>query len=331
MKSKIIIFIVLFASIFSFMFLLANYESSESFKFLESLPVINKISSEKETTMIFVGDIMLSRLIDKIMVQKDDRDFPFQLIKSELKADIIFGNLEGPISSRGQNMGSIYSFRADPDVAISLQNAGFNILSLANNHIWDYGKDAFSDTFSILEKQGIKHVGAGKNYNESHEPVILEVNGRKIAFLSYTNLLPPFLLKQNSSPSVANMLKDDVVSDISKVKSSNIADVIVVAFHWGEEYQTKHNVFQEKLAKEAVDSGADLVIGSHPHVVQEIEKYKKSYIAYSLGNFIFDQNFSKDTKEGLILKVILENGKIKEVIPVKIKFNKHYQPYAQID
>lgn len=102
--------------------------------------------------------------------------------------------------------------------------------------------------------------------------------------------------------------------------------MVIVSFHFGEEYQSKSNSIQKFWAKLAIDSGADLVIGHHPHVIQEIEKYKGKYIAYSLGNFVFDQGFSQETMRGLLLKVIIENGKIKEVIPIEIKINKFFQP-----
>jgi poly-gamma-glutamate synthesis protein (capsule biosynthesis protein) len=145
-----------------------------------------------------------------------------ELIKSELNANIVFGNLESPISDRGVNVGSLYSFRADPNAVLSLKNAGFNIVSFANNHVWDYGKDSFLDTLNNLGIQGINFVGAGENFEESHTPKIIDIDGTKIAFLAYTDLAPAFLLKASSSPSVANITEDQIISDISKIKERGL-------------------------------------------------------------------------------------------------------------
>ncbi len=101
----------------------------------------------------------------------------------------------------------------------------------------------------------------------------------------------------------------------------------MISFHWGNEYEIHHNSFQENLAHVAIDAGANLVVGHHPHVIQEIEKYKDGYIAYSLGNFVFDQNFSEDTKSGLLLSVTLKNKKIEQVTSEKVNFNSSYQPF----
>ena len=105
---------------------------------------------------------------------------------------------------------------------------------------------------------------------------------------------------------------------------------MIVSFHWGEEYQNQPNKEQRYFAQLAIDSGADLVIGHHPHVVQPVEKYKNSWIAYSLGNFVFDQSFSEKTMKGFLLEVIIENKKIKEINPKEIKISKYFQPYLKI-
>jgi poly-gamma-glutamate synthesis protein (capsule biosynthesis protein) len=112
--------------------------------------------------------------------------------------------------------------------------------------------------------------------------------------------------------------------EVKEAKSQ--ADLVIVSFHYGEEYYSEPTDFQISISRTAIDAGADLVIGHHPHVVQKIEKYKSGYIAYSLGNFIFDQGFSEKTMEGPLLKVIIKGDKIKEVIPIEIKINKFFQP-----
>lgn len=276
-------------------------------------------------TMVFVGDIMLSRDIGKTMAEQDDWTYPFEYVKDYLQnADLAFGNLEGPISGRGKNQGSIYSFNADPFVISGLTDAGFDVMSVANNHIFDYGRDAFLDTLALLKISGIDAVGGGVNFEDAHRPVVHDVKGTKVAFLGYTNLYPRSFGDKNSVPAISYLDEGVMKHDIEIAKT--LADIVVVSFHWGDEYETKHNAWQERIAREAIDAGASLVIGHHPHVVQEVEEYRGAYIAYSLGNFIFDQNFSEDTGRGLILEVKINNKKIGRVRALGVSFNSSFQP-----
>jgi poly-gamma-glutamate synthesis protein (capsule biosynthesis protein) len=286
----------------------------------------NSVLQDNSSTLVFVGDIMLSRDIEKTMLKDNDWRYPFLKISDFLKnADLTFGNLEGPISNNGTKVGSIYSFEADPRSTEGLLYSGFDVLSVANNHIWDYGPQAFEDTLQTLKDNNIAYIGGGSSFEEAHSPVVKEVKGTRIAFLGYTNLLPPTLGTKNSKPAVAFPDQEQMILDIQKAK--RLADIVVVSFHWGEEYQTKHNSFQEKLAHAAIDAGADLIVGHHPHVVQELEKYNGGNIVYSLGNFVFDQNFSEDTKAGSLLTVTVKNKKIEAVIAHKVIFTSSYQPF----
>src|SRR3989344_419725 len=281
-------------------------------------------------TLLFVGDIMLSREIGKIMTEKNDWTYPFLEIKNVLgKADLVIANLEGPISSRGTKVGSIFSFRADPRAVVGLTFASMDVVSLANNHIWDYGREAFSETLEILEEANIDYIGGGKDYSEAHQAVVREVKGTKVAFLSYTDLIPKTVTEELSRPTVAFLDLEQIIPAIARAKE--LADLVVVTFHWGDEYETKHNQKQEEIAHAVIVAGADLVVGHHPHVAQEVEEYKGGYIAYSLGNFVFDQNFSVDTRSGLMLEVTLENIKIAKVVGQKVKFTSTYQPILDLE
>lgn len=281
-----------------------------------------------DANLLFVGDIMLSRNIGKLMVKHNDWSFPFALIKDTLRgADLTFANFENPVSTGGVLSGSIYSFRVDPRALEGVTDAGIDVVSFANNHVWDYGKVAFNDSLVLLNEKGISPVGAGATFADAHAPVIKEVNGVKIAFLAYTRLLPYFLGEADAEPAVAYPEPEQIGRDIIEAKKG--ADIVVVSFHWGDEYQIHHNAEQETLAHDAIDAGADLVIGHHPHVVQEVEKYNGKYIAYSLGNFIFDQNFSEDTHRGLMLKVHITDKQIASVEEIPVKFTKEYQPYIE--
>lgn len=300
---------------------------------IEIAPKTNQNSEDlpdKTIAIVLVGDIMLNRGVEYMSKKEGGEDFrfPFLKIADDLKgADILFGNLEGPISDKGEKVDSIYSFRAEPRVSEGLTFAGFDILSIANNHIFDYGREALEDTFLRLKEAGIDYVGGGFNEVEAYSPIIKEVNQTKIAFLAYTNLGSPYWAATEIDPGIAwvdwqNMEK--VKKDIQKAKSQ--ADILIVSLHSGEEYSFEPTQFQIEFSKSAIDAGADLVLGHHPHVIQRNEKYKNGYIFYSLGNFVFDQGFFEETMRGQILKVLIENGKIKEVIPINIKINNYFQP-----
>jgi poly-gamma-glutamate synthesis protein (capsule biosynthesis protein) len=278
---------------------------------------------EKPITLLFAGDIMLSRSVAKQMDKNGDYRYPFLKIADLTRsADLAFANLEGPISAKGYNQGSIYSFRAKPEAVEGLKYAGFDVLSLANNHIWDWGSEALLDTIDILKENGIEPVGAGKNYLEANSPAIKEISGMKIAFLAYTNLYPKSLEAGEDYSGISSFNLESAKNEIKRLRESGEADIIAVSLHWGEEYNPKANEYQRVTAKSLAESGADLVIGHHPHVVQEIE----SGVAYSLGNFVFDQSFSEKTMEGAVLKVIVKNKRISEIIPLKIKINGTFQP-----
>lgn len=294
--------------------------------FLLALTLFSLVRSlPPPVTLIFTGDIMLSRKIGAIMAEKNDWTYPFFQVSNDLqKADLVIANLESPISNKGTKMGSIYSFRADPRAVAGLLFANVGVVSLANNHVWDYGREALNETFDILRTVGIDYIGAGIDYAEAHEPVIKDVKGTKIAFLGYTNLVPVGITGEKSSPAVAYLDLEKIIPDIARAKE--LADLTIVSFHWGNEYERKHNQKQEEIAHAVIDAGADLVIGHHPHVAQEVEEYHGGYITYSLGNFVFDQNFSADTRAGLILKVTVKNKKIDKIEPQKIKFTATYQP-----
>jgi len=276
--------------------------------------------------LILTGDIMLSRAVGGKMSQANDFSFPFLKVAEELKkADLVFGNLEGPISSGGKNQGSQYSFRADPLVAGGLVYAGYNVLSVANNHMLDYGLVALKDTLNILKENNIMPVGAGENSAVANELYVKEINNNKIGFLAYTNLYPKSFEAGKSSAGISSFNLTKVSEKIRQAKASSTADIILVSMHWGEEYAVVPNSAQEKLARQLVDAGADVVVGHHPHVVQNMEEYKNGLIFYSLGNFIFDQSFSAETMSGYLVKIKAVSGKIKEWEVLETKINTDFQ------
>lgn len=293
-------------------------------------PISSFIKKERAIKLIFVGDMMLSRRVGMKMASLNDYNYPFKNVAEFLSlADVTFGNLENPVSSRGVKVGSIYSFRADPKTVEGLKFAGFDVVSLANNHIWDYSKTAFIDTLDILASSSIGFVGAGRDYYSVHSPWTKEIEDTKIAYLAYTDFYSENLSAKENIPGISFYVEKQMVEDIINAKKSN--DIIVVSFHTGDEYQTYHNAKQEKIFHLAIDSGADIIIGHHSHVVQDVEQYNSQtdghagWIAYSLGNFIFDQDFSEETMSGLIIEVTLLDKKVIEFKKIPTKIDKNFQ------
>jgi len=284
---------------------------------------------EKPIELIFVGDIMLDRGV-KYMVEKhgdNDFSFPFAKIADEIKnADLAMANLESQISNKGSNAGSVYSFRAPVEAIQGLIFSGIDIVSLANNHAFDYGSQALKDSLERLIDAGISPVGAGNEY-QAFSPAIKTVNNTRLAFFAYTDQMPVSLQAKGESFGIAVINKDNLTkikADIELAKQ--LTDIVVVSFHWGIEYAEEPSSEQVNLARDMIDAGADLIIGHHPHVVQKYEKYKDGYVFYSLGNFIFDQGFSDETLEGEIAKVVVKNKKITDVFPLKVILNEFFQP-----
>ncbi|MFA6135952.1 MAG: CapA family protein [Candidatus Paceibacterota bacterium] len=306
----------------------ASLESSLQATLINNLvSVSQRVSPRQSATLLFVGDIMLSRAVGRQMEKNDDYTFPFKFSSDFLKsADITFGNLEGPISHRGNNQGSIYSFRANSRVVEGLIQSGFDVLSIANNHIWDWGRDALSDTLTILQDNNITPVGAGENFNEANSIKVVNSKGLKIGFLAYTNLYPKSLEAEENEIGISQWDVSSISNTVYRIKQNKEADIVVVSLHWGNEYEINSSQWQKDLAHKLIDAGADIIAGHHPHVAQEMERYKDGVIFYSLGNFIFDQSFSKETMEGLAGEVVLEGNKIKDVKTYKVPINQYFQP-----
>ena len=260
-------------------------------------------------TMTFGGDMMLDRGVKNSVRKNFNNDYSklFQKSKdlSELlkDSDIVFANLEGTVSDQGTDQKNLYSFRMDPTVIPALKGLGINVLSLANNHMADWGRIAFIDTLSRLKENEIFYTGGGNNILEAKTPVIIEKYGMKIGFLSFSDKGPDYM-KATTDKAGVLLVSDPDFDEIIKNASKQV-NYLIVSFHFGEEYIKKHNKRQENLAHKAIDAGAKIIIGAHPHVVEDTEVYKNGYIAYSLGNFIFDQSWSIETMKGMLLKIKL--------------------------
>ncbi|MFA6475817.1 MAG: CapA family protein [Candidatus Paceibacterota bacterium] len=280
-----------------------------------------------QITLLAVGDIMLDRGVELSVDNHGAGDFNFVFDKIKgLKsgADIMLGNLEGPVAWGGADGGGIYSFHTSPLILPVLKNLGFDVLSVANNHAADWGRTAFTETLDNLSKNNLLFVGGAKNYASATEPVIIEKNGLKVGFLGFSDVGPTALRATSSQAGILLASDPDFVGIINR--ASKKVDVLVITIHWGDEYKVNHNLRQENLAREAVLAGAKVIIGHHPHVIQDTEKSKEAYIAYSLGNFVFDQYFSLETMEGLALKLEINKDGVSRVEKKPIKINKWFQP-----
>lgn len=241
-------------------------------------------------------------------------------------ADITFVNLETSVTDRGSRMpGKGIWFRTSPERLSLLKDAGIDIVSAANNHIMDYDEISLMDTLSNLDDAGIMHVGAGKDLLSARLGRIITVNGLKVGFLAYSDFWDIFwtvkyrrtFAASADEPGMAPAIRAFMEEDIRRLKSHS--DFVIVSVHWGDEYMPHPNAYQVERAHAAIDAGADVVLGHHPHVLQPFESYKSGLIFYSLGNFVFDQKKPRTT-ESMIAHIRLEMGKAPEaeVVPLRI-------------
>jgi poly-gamma-glutamate synthesis protein (capsule biosynthesis protein) len=277
-------------------------------------------------TMLFAGDMMLDRGVRNSVVKNSNGDYSllFEKLNILKEVDIAFANLEGPASDQGVDKRNLYSFRMDPSAIPALKGAGFSVVSVANNHVGDWGRNAYSDTLARLKENEIAYTGGGMNTIEAEKPTIIEKNGMKIGYLGFSDVGPNWMKATETEPGIL-LASNPRFGEIIK-NASGMVDYLVVSIHFGDEYKKLHNQRQSTLAHSAIDNGAKIVIGHHPHVTEDTEVYKNGFIAYSLGNFIFDQYFSKDTMEGMLLHIKLSKDGSMTVQKDTMKLNKIFQP-----
>jgi poly-gamma-glutamate synthesis protein (capsule biosynthesis protein) len=280
-----------------------------------------------EITIAAVGDLMLGGRTEPFLNQYGS-DYPFHDVMPVLRqADVVAGNLESSISLRGTAVeNKKFTLRAGPIAALALKSAGMRVVTLANNHSMDFGPLALQDTLATLAENSILYTGAGMDLDDARSPAILKIKGKTLAFLSYSLTFPLEFFASAKQPGTAPGYADFVKADIEKVRP--LADLVVVSFHWGAELMTAAKDYQIELGHQAIDWGADLVLGHHPHVLQEIEVYKGRLIAYSLGNFVFGSE-SNRTNTSMILLLTFRGNTLSKVEAVPLDVNNyrvHYQP-----
>lgn len=284
-------------------------------------PMTEEKPAPKETVLMFGGDAMLSRVVGSKTVASGDWSWPFAHISSTLAAaDLTIINLESPFTIGGNHLvktGS-FSFNADPMMARGLVSAGVDIVSLANNHMMNQSVKGITDTKTVLKENNISYLGADLTEAEARQPVIRVVNGTRFGFLAYA-YPDDYQTAAATKAGTANLDIEKMRADIVALKPQ--VDVVIVLMHAGTEYTAKPNSQQTAFARAAIDAGADLIVGHHPHWVQQVEKYNDKTIIYSLGNLVFDQMWSIETTEGALAEVKFIDGKISGIsyIPIVIK------------
>lgn len=243
--------------------------------------------------LALVGDVLLDRGVAQF-AGREGWDAVFADVAPVLRsADLAVGNLECPVTARWETIPKLVRFRASPDVLPALVHSGLDVLSLANNHSTDCGREGLVDTMRLLEGSGIRFVGAGGSEAEAERPVVVRVGGVRIAFVGFSDWLPEGMLPRADRPAVALASEESVRRAVTEATSS--AEVVIASFHWGVEFAATPTPRQRRLARAAVEAGASVVVGHHPHVLQGLEWTDRGsgtrpcLVAYSLGNFVFDQ------------------------------------------
>lgn len=317
-------FLTILFSVFSLVFILPHNAPAAT---PGGAPAADSIEDPPAVSLIAVGDIMLSRGVAGRIRRNNDPDYPFLKVRDFLKTgDMVFGNLECPITDGRKIVSKEMTFRADPSSAIALKDAGFTILSLANNHSPNFGKKGLKDTFSHLKEKSIKYAGAGIDRDEANSPAYINMRGISFAFLAYNDpdVVPGSYEAAEKHAGTAFMRIDKMTDAVRK--ASKEARFVIVSMHSGNEYDYEPNEAQKKFARAAIDAGAELVIGHHPHVIQPVERYNGKLIFYSLGNFVFDQSEPMETKEGVMVKFIFTKDALKSVEATPVFIEHYAQP-----
>ncbi|TAD79385.1 MAG: hypothetical protein EA001_04450 [Oscillatoriales cyanobacterium] len=288
---------------------------------LEPLPVVQHPPinpADPAVTLMFGGDVTLSQQVKRRL--GGDWSAALAQFPEARSVDLAMVNLENPITdATTQQSGKKFNFKAEPASVAALQAGGIDIVTLANNHTMDYNRAGLADTLTALDRAQIHAIGAGHDITEARRPKIMEVKGQRIAYFGYYNAHWHAATAGQAGTNPRD--RDTLAADIRAVRDQ--VDWVVVNFHWGEELARYPAPYQREIGRRAIDAGADLVVGHHPHVLQGAEVYRDRAIVYSLGNFIFGGN-SRSSYDTAVLKVSLKPQQMKlEFVPVRVR---NYQP-----
>ncbi|MFH1988212.1 MAG: CapA family protein [Pseudomonadota bacterium] len=298
---------------------------SRFFRLTVAMVFLAALNAQAEPmTLIFAGDVMLDDGPGRLIAKGGDPLAPFA--KTLKAADYRIANLETSVARSGRRLADKpYTFRAHPRTLRILQGR-FDAVTLANNHVGDYGHQALLETMQRLDHAGIAHFGAGQNLVEAHKPLWIERQGLKIAILGYNEFAPRAFEAGADTPGTAWSEDDHVISDIRAAKAAG-ADLIIPFMHWGWEYEPAASPRLQSFARRMIDEGASMVVGSHPHVTQGADVYQGKPIIYSLGNFVFDGFDAPEAKVGWLLRLKLDKTGVLEWDTLAAHMDKHGTPH----
>jgi poly-gamma-glutamate capsule biosynthesis protein CapA/YwtB (metallophosphatase superfamily) len=279
---------------------------------------------EPRLSLIAVGDIMLGGRT-KRRIKEHGRDYPFHAVRPILRqAPVVLGNLEGPLARKAQKRNRNFSYRVRPEVASAILRAGINVVTLANNHLVDCGREGVLETLEALAVAGLTPLGAAANQSAAHVPVIAESGPLRIGLLGY--YWNRRCAATANLPGGAMGVFEEIETDIQQLRDR--VDRVVVTFHWGRPYQPEPSSRARAKARFAIDCGADAVVGHHPHIIQAFEIHHACPIFYSIGNFTFGSGNSR--AEGLMVGFRFDEARtVVNVYPLYVKNRDprvNYQP-----
>ena len=260
------------------------------------------------TTLLFTGVIVPARCVQAAIDASGDPDYPYEAVREVIsQADVAVGTLNAVISDFPPHTGCVptYVLVGSANNADALERAGFDVMSVATNHIKNCGPAncgdrPFLETLDNLRRVGILPVGAGLNHAEAMQPVVVTANGVRFGIVSLGQI-EPMAFAGEDTPGIAILNKENLEAAIAAARQ--VSDVVIAMPHWGPEDVAIPNGIQQNLARQAVEAGADLVVGNHTHVVQAIQEIDGVPVFYGLGNFVFDQTWADDHQQGVILLV----------------------------
>ncbi|HAX24779.1 MAG TPA: hypothetical protein DCX80_07035 [Chloroflexi bacterium] len=293
---------------------------------------IATVPLQPAVSMTWAGDIIMGRHVHVRMVELGDWAAPFRAIADELTwADVTISNLECSLSDSFETPTdwSTFEFKTDTRAVAGLQLAEIDVLNRANNHSFNFGVVGMDDTTDVLDKAGILHFGMGHTIEESRKAALAKVGGVTYAFLGYNGISDQWDGAEANSPGTNPLIDWLVVEDIKRELAAG--HVVIPFFHWGTEYVYDPTEEQRAFAQLAIDNGAAMVMGSHPHWVQAVETYKDKSIVYSLGNFVFDQEWSLETKQGMIADVWMRGDAVLALDLVPVLIEDYHRPRRMSD
>jgi AmmeMemoRadiSam system protein B len=288
-----------------------NISTDTFFNYSEPEKISKKNATPNEYTIIATGDVIPARSVNTKLVQLQNFNYPFEKTVSFLKsADAVFMNLESPLIPNCKTTIEGMIFCGDERAVQGLIYASTTVVNIANNHAGNYGINGINNTIGLLKKNNIAVTGNG-------ESAIISIKGKRFGFLGYNDI-------GGKEAGIAWADEIQMQKDIQNLRKQ--VDVILVAFHWGVEYVLTPNAQQIALAHAAIDAGADVIIGNHPHWVQGIEHYKGKFITYAHGNYVFDQMWSQETREGVLGKYTFNDQGLINVAFVPVIIDNYSQP-----